>query len=443
MPWQNIDDSQTGYFLLSVDKQGKETLSDVNNKGEYVSSQVINVVKHEAITDLFLWVHGWQQDPERASSQFDSWIGAFKNCTYDRLRVEASVPHFRSLHIGFHWPSLAWANESLKAVPFGGAERLSRAMWVEQYTLMLGNEPGIRQAIENLFDVISINMWMDTLPDDVCRAYLALNEALALGENGCDGDGAADRHAFEPRAIVESVPGFDNFAIGGLGDAILLPLRQLTFWAMKKRAKVVGENGLYPFIVALQRSAPELRIHLMGHSFGCIVASAGIAGPEGNAPLNRSIQSCALVQGAMSIWAFAPTNEYTPNTPGYFYSIIADKKVSGPLVCTFSAFDYAVGRLYPWAAGVANQIAFDQPREMPRYAGIGTWGIQGVTNDKPSPMLEITTRYVWENSSVIYNIDGGKYICKIDGISGAHSDIGGPEVAHLIWQTAFPEANNE
>ena len=71
----------------------------------------------------------------RASSQFDSWIGAFKNCAYDRLRVEASVPHFRSLHIGFHWPSLAWANESLKAVPFGGAERLSRAMWVEQYTL--------------------------------------------------------------------------------------------------------------------------------------------------------------------------------------------------------------------------------------------------------------------------------------------------------------------
>ncbi|HEE0117919.1 TPA: hypothetical protein R6W50_000580 [Citrobacter gillenii] len=443
MPWQNINNSQTGYFLLSVDEQGKEAASDVNNKGECVSVQVLNTVKYETITDLFLWAHGWQQDPERASSQFDSWIEAFNTCSPDRLRVEATVPRFRALHVGFHWPSLAWANESLKTVPFGGTEGLSKAIWVEQYAQMLGNAPGVRQAIESLFNVISINMWMDTLPDDVCRAYLELNEALALGEEGCDGDGAADRHTFDPRATVNSTSEFDNFAIGGIGDAILLPLRQLTFWSMKKRAKVVGENGLYPFIIALQRAAPALRIHLMGHSFGCIVASAGIAGPGGNTPLLRSIQSCVLVQGAMSIWAFAPTNAYTPNTCGYFHSIIADKKLSGPLVSTFSAFDYAVGRLYPWAAGVANQIAFDQPSKKPRYAGIGTWGIQGMANDKPSPMLEVTTRYTWGNSSSVYNIDGGKYIRKIDGISGAHSDIGGPEVAHLIWQTAYPEVDNE
>ena len=37
---------------------------------------------------------------------------------------------------------------------------------------------------------------------------LLLNEALALGENGCDGDGAGGSLVLlEPRAIVESVPG--------------------------------------------------------------------------------------------------------------------------------------------------------------------------------------------------------------------------------------------
>ena len=36
----------------------------------------------------------------------------------------------------------------------------------------------------------------------------------------------------------------------------------------------------------------------------------------------------------------------------------------------------------------------------------------------------------------VYNVESSGYIKKMDGASGAHSDIDGPEVAHLLWQVA-------
>jgi hypothetical protein len=36
----------------------------------------------------------------------------------------------------------------------------------------------------------------------------------------------------------------------------------------------------------------------------------------------------------------------------------------------------------------------------------------------------------------VYNLDASQFICHGDGASGAHNDIAGPEVAHVIWQAA-------
>lgn len=137
---------------------------------------------------------------------------------------------------------------------------------------------------------------------------------------------------------------------------------------MKKRAKDVGERGLHPLLRAMQQASPAVRIHLMGHSFGCIVASAAIAGPSGAAPLPFPINSCVLVQGAMSIWSFTSSLPTSHETAGFFNNILVDKKISGPFVATRSDSDMAVGKLYPWAAGVAGQVAYMFPRSMPQLA---------------------------------------------------------------------------
>src|SRR3546814_12839715 len=59
------------------------------------------------------------------------------------------------------------------------------------------------------------------------------------------------------------------------------------------------------------------RFHLMGHSFGCIVVSAAIAGEPGATP-PKPVASAFLAQGALSLWAYCGDVD---GKPGYFHRI--------------------------------------------------------------------------------------------------------------------------
>ena len=74
--------------------------------------------------------------------------------------------------------------------------------------------------------------------------------------------------------------------------------------------------------------------------------------------------------------------------------------------------------------------------QLPRYGAVGSFGIQGVSGAVARPMLDETADYGFA-AGTIYNLDSNKYIFKMDGASGAHSDIDGPQVAHAIWQAAL------
>lgn len=63
-------------------------------------------------------------------------------------------------------------------------------------------------------------------------------------------------------------------------DIVLAPLYVLSFWKMKDRARRIGETGAHLLLLHLQQAAPAARFHCMGHSFGCIVVSAMIAGAQ-------------------------------------------------------------------------------------------------------------------------------------------------------------------
>jgi hypothetical protein len=78
---------------------------------------------------------------------------------------------------------------------------------------------------------------------------------------------------------------------------------------MKDRARRFGESGGASLLADLQRAGGSdrgIRFHLMGHSFGCIVISAMPAGPGGRGPLLLPVDSLSLVQGALSLWCYAP-----------------------------------------------------------------------------------------------------------------------------------------
>ena len=185
-------------------------------------------------------------------------------------------------------------------------------------------------------------------------------------------------------------------------------------------------------------TAPPARCHLLGHSFGSSVVRAGVAGaPDARlGPRARPVDSLYLVQGALSLWSYADDIPYARGTPGYFHRIVADRLVRGPIVTTRSSRDTAVGRLYPLGAGVANQLTLAE--DYPRFGGVGSFGLRGLRQVRDLDMRPSTFDYTFEPGG-IYNLEASSIIRNGGGLSGAHSDIAHPEVAHAFWEAVLAE----
>jgi hypothetical protein len=220
---------------------------------------------------------------------------------------------------------------------------------------------------------------------------------------------------------------------------LLAPLRQLSFWKMKKRARICGETRGHRLIAAIREAGgDDIRIHLMGHSFGCIVVSSMLRGVDPAHPLR--VSSAFLVQGALSLWSFAtqlPTGE---STTGWFRPVLDRHRITGPLVVTTSRFDRAVGSLYPLAAGAAGQIAYDPLAvELPTYGALGAFGARGSGVNPELRALalgDVTSDHALA-PGYIYNVNGDAVIRTGGGLSGAHSDIAHSELGHLFWNAVL------
>jgi hypothetical protein len=435
MPIEPVPGTDLTYYLIAFDSAGLERVDG----GELLSRRALDELARGPITDVFLMSHGWKGDVPAARDQYGRWAGAMARCGDDVARMRRARPCFRPLLIGLHWPSLPYGDESLGgAVSFDVPAAGPAGDLVEQAAERIADTPAARAALRTIFAAAEEDVAPPTLPPEVRAAYEVLDHEADLGSAGAAP--GADREPFDPeryyQAAQEGPVSFGGFGIGG----ILSLLQQLSFWKMKDRARRFGESGGFGLLSDLQRAAPAsrgVRFHLMGHSFGCIVMSATLAGPGGRGALPRPVDSAALVQGALSLWSYCSDIPATPGRAGYFAPVITARKVAGPLVTTQSEHDTAVGRLYPMAAGVARQVAF-APDELPRYGALGTFGVRGPGPDVVDlDLLPADADYAFESGKV-YNLESSRYIREGGGLSGAHSDIAHPEVAHAVWQAALP-----
>lgn len=455
MPIRSIDGADAQYYLLSFDEHGSER-PEAN--GILLSDVVKNKIANpgEAITDVFFASHGWQGDIPAAIEQYDRWVGEMARSA-DREVAHTARPGFRAIVVGLHWPSLPFGDEKQPAEQGGGLlgvdDEPDIDAQVAQYASSIADTPTSREAIRT---ILLANQEDDgsskTLPSDVREAYRTLYAEAGL--DGGDGDpGAppgADRDSFDPDAIYGTARAIaaaeekaeEGGVLGGgffdkLKGLVVAPLQQMSFWKMKDRARAIGESGAHALLVRLMKAArPETRFHLMGHSFGCIVASATVAGAPGSEKLPRPVDSLFLVQGALSLWSYCPDIPLAHGTAGYFNRTLKEGLVRGPIVTTRSRFDTAVGKLYPAAVTLPNQFVLAGD-ELPKFGGIGTFGAQGLgalAVDREMGAADID--YGFQNGRV-YNLDANGVIKTGGGFSGAHSDIAHPEVAHVLWQAAL------
>lgn len=431
MPFQTIPNTNVSYALIAFDDQGRECTDDPQGLNGLMSARIVQDIQQAAPpSHVFFFSHGWKGDVPAAVDQYNRWIKAMTGMPADAARMG---PGFRPLWIGLHWPSLPWGDDELGGNSFDAPQVASNEL-LERYVNRLGADPeAVRKLLKVIFHANDVNAGASVLPPEVADAYNQLAELLGHTSKGPGAAPDADGAPFDPNAAFdagnEGGDAFGGFSLGGL----LGPLRQLSFWKMKNRARTVGEGGMHTFIGDLQTALPVAKFHLIGHSFGCIVVSSILGGPGGQTPLPRPVDSAALVQGALSLWGYTDDIEHVGG-PGYFHAMIQRGAVSGPLITTQSSFDTAVGTFYPIAVGLVGQVAFGD--ELPLFGAVGAFGIQGVAGAVARKMAGETEEYGFA-AGKIYNLESSKFICKMDGASGAHSDIDGPQVAHALWQAAL------
>lgn len=440
MTIETIPNTDTQYYLLAYDKNGQERQDDPDARnGGVLSERVKEELKDQPVTDVFFISHGWKGDVPAAKDQYNRWIGAMLECEDDREKVRQVRPGFRPLLIGLHWPSLPWGDEELEvsAMSFAPGED-PIAPLVEDAADKIADTEAAKQALRTIFAAALDDISPSTLPPEVVNAYKVLQQEAGLDGDGPAGAPGADAEAFDPEQFYQAERD-DAVSFGGLGiGGLLSPLRQLSFWKMKARAKDFGESGAGTLLRDLQGIAADrdVRFHLMGHSFGCIVVSATVAGAGGNTPLVKPVHSLFLVQGALSLWAYCSDIPVAKGKAGYFHSVVSRDNVAGPIVTTQSEHDTAVGRLYPLAAGLKRQVVF-APGELPKYGGLGSFGIRGPgIAIEDMEMLPTDGDYKFQ-AGKSYNLESSEFIREGGGASGAHSDIDRPEVAHAFWEAVM------
>jgi hypothetical protein len=194
----------------------------------------------------------------------------------------------------------------------------------------------------------------------------------------------------------------------------------VTYYQMKERAGKIGCSGLHPLLVQIRRKFPQVRLHLIGHSFGARLLTAAVAGPNPNTRLQ--VDTLTLLQGAFSHYSLA--EKYDGKRNGFFRRVVTDKRVKGPILISRTKNDKAVGLAYALASRIANQVAaaIGGPEDI--YGGMGRNGALKTPEAINNQLLKDQVRFDFQKGR-IYNLNG-------DNCISHHSDICQQEVARAL-----------
>lgn len=385
-------------------------------------------VQADGVTDLFFLSHGWNNSADSARLLYQGMFTLLAGMLGDRRATSSAV--------GVFWPSLLFPEDDpvTPATPSTGAQ-LAQAL--------APSFPGKEQ------DLVAMGAMLDAQPQDAAQleqfhqlaSGLVTSPPLAPEDAGPQAaitgeTGAVFGHAAAmAKAPADAAQGLPN-PFTTLWSGAREVLRTMSYYEMKNRAGVIGQHGLGPLVTALAAAAPRLRVHLIGHSFGArLVAFSLTSLPDSATGAASPVKSLTLVQGAFSHFSFAAPTPCAAVPAGALAE--ARNRVDGPLLCTFTAADRAVGWWYPTASMLAHQNAESLTDLTYEWGGMGHDGFQQSPPAVTVPLKPPGQQYSFEPDG-IYLLDANKVICAMQSqFSGAHSDITHPEVLWAILSAAF------
>jgi hypothetical protein len=422
----------------------------------YDSAQVDRLIAGlEGVSDLLVLCHGWNNDLQEAQDLYDALLANVEKVralTGDDGRTLAVCRVF--------WPSKKFTDEEL--IPGGGAVSASAANDASLDAILdaLASDPERlprNSAAVRLDDASAVrrslvdqakSLARQIDADDNQTKYLAVLRSL-LDPSHASGDDASEEFftadparlfkemaqpVTAPRATkpggAAGLPGADGSAAGlrdllsGTAAAARRLANYATYYQMKTRAGTVGSVGLAPILQQVRKKRGTVKIHLVGHSFGArVVTAAANALDAGTANVTVSLLQAAYSHNGLA-------KDYEPNKDGFFRSIVADRRVSGPIIITHTKNDSAVGVAYPLASRIANQKAAALGDENDPYGGMGRNGAQHTpeVDATIAELRQVGTDYGFQPGH-IYNLLADAFIHD-------HNDVAGPQVAAVILATA-------
>ena len=206
-------------------------------------------------------------------------------------------------------------------------------------------------------------------------------------------------------------------------------LRVASYFQMKARAGTVGRQGLGPFLTSLKDQVPQVRVHLVGHSFGARLVAFCLSGiPNAS---ESPVASLTLLQGAFSHWSFSDGS--TARASGVLLS-----------ACRTGSTDHSAppSRVPTglWRGGIRGRRSLlgrttKTVVTTSRWGGMGADGYQGVIAHEIALPLNGAETFA---PSAFHRVDANLVIndTSDSAFAGAHSDIRKPAVAALIAAAA-------
>jgi hypothetical protein len=423
-------------------------------------AELLDFLAKDKTSDLFVFSHGWNNDMEEArdlNRRFFARAHAFLGNA-----AALGVDQRRFAVLSVLWPSKKFADSDL--IPGGAASLTSPEVLYVQQQL-----EDLKRLFQDPKANITLNRAKELVPQlesspaaqkqyaDLLRSLLppspqAANEDAAdlflsmpggelldrlknpvlpgttvpagdqggasrIGDLPAGGEvgGAAGLGSLAGRVGAAVVSVADTFVDRTVAAASNLA-NLTTYYKMKERAGLVGVEGLNPVLRRIRDKVPNLKVHLIGHSFGGRLVTAAADGPAAKPA------SMTLLQAAFSHNGFA--HLFDGKSDGFFRKVVTDKKVSGPILISCSVKDMAVGLAYPLASRIAGQqaAALGGPDDV--YGGIGRNGAQKTPEAIEGLLQSVGDPYTF--------MAGRLYNLHADTIIGGHSDICKDEVAYAV-----------
>lgn len=389
----------------------RELTFDKDGEGPPGQAAELVALARRGVTDLVVFVHGWNNTPSGATRLYSEFFAPFPGLF--RAGVEAG-------YAGVVWPSMMFTDDPVPDYRALVTVLPEKERVAARLTELLDLAPAREEAfaefgalLRELADVDRetvaagepVPEFLLADPVGVCALF---TEALGEPETGEEALGGGPRRYWK-----------------GAREA----LRQATYHVMKKRAGHVGEYGLGPLLVEVARAAPRLRVHLAGHSMGARLVAYALRGLP---PGVRPVASVTLLQGAFSHYAFAARLPHDPGRPGSLRDM--QLRVRGPVVACHSRHDAALGVMYPLASRLANDsesLTADAPGRLaardPRWGAIGYDGVLAAPGTPTRTLAEVLREGLPGSGCV--SVDAAEVV-------RGHSDVVRPELARVVVSAA-------